>query len=49
MLENKVSRERISKEYISMIKGNAPLQSLEVMHSFGLLPIVFKVYGNFES
>ncbi|CAG9316131.1 unnamed protein product [Blepharisma stoltei] len=48
-LNTKVSRERISKEYTLMVRGKNPHLALEILHSYNLLPIIFKVPSPFES
>lgn len=51
-LLNKISRERIAKEYYLMIKGKNHMVSLEKLYNSGLFPVIFKVpegYPNFLS
>lgn len=42
-LNTKVSRERISKEYTLMVKGKNPQRAMSLLHTFNLLPIIFKI------
>ncbi|CCA67451.1 related to tRNA nucleotidyltransferase [Serendipita indica DSM 11827] len=41
-LDNKISRERIGEEIDKMIQGPDPVYGMELLHSFGLLPIVLR-------
>ena len=47
MLKNKVSRERVSKEYCLMVKGSKPKEAIHLLHSFHLLSIVFRLPEHF--
>ncbi|OMJ85028.1 hypothetical protein SteCoe_13750 [Stentor coeruleus] len=49
-LLNKISRERIAKEYYLIIKGKNHMVSLEKLYNSGLFPVIFKIpegYPNF--
>ena len=47
-LLTKVSRERISKEYTLMMKGNNPFDALALLHELQQLPLLLRVPADFS-
>ena len=49
MLLTKVSRERISKEYTLMMKGNNPFQALDLLYELRQIEVLLRVPGDVEN